>query len=162
MKSASDATELSKSDQELLNKTNEFRETFLAAMDDDFNTREAIATLFEFTRSLNKALSSKTGAMGDSSESATVGGFSYAALENVQKVFIELNGILGLFEQPGRDKGASSGEDLSVKLIDLLIDLRKKLRAEKKYELTDQIRDQLKEIGIRIEDTGNGAKWKIV
>ncbi len=156
IKSASETDKVSKSDEELLNKAREFRENFLAAMDDDFNTREAIASLFEFSRTLNKTLASSTAV--DAGGDGKI--FSKNALQDIEQIFMELANILGLFEYTGRGKVDEYGENLSEKLIELLIDIRKKLRIDKKFELSDQIRDQLKAMGIIIEDTADGAKWK--
>ncbi len=84
---------------------------------------------------------------------------SKATLSQVQEVFLKLGQILGLFETIGATSG---DEGISEKLIELLINLRQKLRAQKNYELSDEIRDTLKDIGIILEDSKNGSKWKMV
>jgi len=151
-KTALEQPELSTADQKLLDTVNEHRQKFLAAMDDDFNTREAIATLFEFSKTLNKVLSSnETG--------STASQFSKDALDQVNTIFLELGNILGLFEQT--EACGATDDELGDKLIELLVEIRKKLRAEKHFELSDQIRDKLKTLGIILEDTNDGVKWKM-
>ena len=116
-----------------------FRDRFLAAMDDDLNTPQAIAALFDLAREINRARD---------------GGQEVAA---AQATLRELGGILGLtFE--GRAMG---GDQLAAKpFIDLLVSTRAALRQAKQYALADQIRDQLASQGVALEDTPNGTLWQ--
>ena len=151
LKTAIKTDKLTEADQKLIEEVEGHREKFLAAMDDDFNTREAIAILFEFSKAINKAFAVESSASVDQQ-------FSVAGLAQVQDIFFELGQILGLFESGG--SGEPADEGISDKLIELLIDLRQKLRAEKQFQLSDEIRDTLKELGIILEDAKDGTKWK--
>ena len=117
-----------------------YRERFCEAMDDDFNTREAIAVLFEMAKASNKAMADGT----LSKESA----LAHIALLR------ELDDILGIL--PDEEKEDETMDDV----MSILIDLRKELRSRKMYDLSDLIRDRLKESGIILEDSAEGAKWK--
>jgi cysteinyl-tRNA synthetase len=153
IKSATIMDDLSKKDNELLESVGEVRDTFLKAMDDDFNTREAIAALFEFSHLINRTLTS-TSKEDDKNDT-----YSNKGLVQVNHIFLELTNILGLFEtKAGMDNGQPGLQD---KLIELLIELRASLRAEKNYKLSDQIRDKLKEFGVILEDSNQGTTWKL-
>jgi cysteinyl-tRNA synthetase len=149
IKTAPEENELTEADSELLNSINSNHNKFITAMDDDFNTREAIATLFEISKVLNKSFS------GDSRAR-----FSKAGLQQVQDTFCKMGRILGLFETT---ETTPAGEhELVQKVIDYLVNLRQKLRDEKQFQLSDEIRDTLKEFGIVIEDAKDRTKWKII
>ena len=153
-KSAPETDGLSNNDNELIEQAKQIREKFLTVMDDDFNTREAIASLFDFSHFINKALTDVSSTVGAPNQ-----GYSKAALNQVLEIFLELSNILGLFEnEVGGDRADS---DISDKLMDLLISLREKLRAEKNFQLSDEIRDNLKAMGIVLEDLKDGTKWKL-
>lgn len=153
IKSASKTGTLSDKDGELIEQINRTHEKFLTAMDDDFNTREAIAALFEFSHFINKVLASATSSGDEAGQ-----GYSKAALNQVLDRFLELSKILGLFELGGKD--SQTDGEISDKLIELLVDLRQKLRADKNFQLSDEIRDNLKAMGIVLEDSKDGTKWK--
>ena len=114
-----------------------YRNRFIEAMDDDFNTAQALATLFDLTRDINR-----TGEEGRS----IVGG---------QKVLIELANILGLTLEPP-EKPSLDAEPF----IKLLISTRDRLREAKQWQLADEIRAKLAELGIALEDTPQGTIWK--
>ena len=117
----------------------DYRRRFCEAMDEDFNTREAIAVMFEMARASNKAMSDGT--------------MSAEAAEGWLALVREFDSILGIM--PG-----DSQDDSMDAVMSILIDLRKELRGRKMYDLSDLIRDRLKEAGIVIEDSAEGAKWK--
>jgi cysteinyl-tRNA synthetase len=116
-----------------------YREQFVAAMEDDFNTSQAVALLFSLAREINRA--------------SSAGGF----VGEAQGVLRELSGVLGLW----LDK-APGGQDTmaAAPFIDLLVSLRKDLRTAKQYELADNVRSSLAELGITLEDGPNGTTWK--
>ncbi|MDO5861271.1 MAG: cysteine--tRNA ligase [Thermoplasmata archaeon] len=116
-----------------------YRARFREAMDEDFNTREAIGVMFEMARASNKA-------MADGTMS------KQAALEQIALIR-EFDGIIGIMPE-------DSDDDSMDDVMSILIDLRKELRARKMYDLSDLIRDRLKEAGIVLEDSAEGAKWK--
>lgn len=118
-----------------------YRQAFRDAMDDDFNTRQAIEVLFQIARATNKAMSEKT--------------LSKKAAERHIALIDEFNGILNIIPQ---DDGAD--DETLDNVLNILIDLRGEFRKKKMYDLADMIRDRLKESGIALEDSSDGAKWK--
>jgi cysteinyl-tRNA synthetase len=126
--------------------TENARASFIEAMDDDFNTSEALATLFELVRAINTARTAKV-----------AGPFFNAA----QATLCELAGVLGLTLKEARsESGAGAGDVAAKPFVDLLIQLRSELRAAKQYALADQVRDRLKELDVVIEDTPSGPVWR--
>jgi cysteinyl-tRNA synthetase len=122
-----------------------FKSAFLAAMDDDFNTPQAVAVLFDLAREVNQLLASGASC-------------SAASLQPIENLFEELGGqVLGI-APPGNHAGASEGREPA--LIELLIDLRREIRAQKLWALSDRIRDGLARIGIILEDRKEGTTWK--
>lgn len=126
-------------DADLLRAVDEASRRFEEAMDDDFNTREALAAVFDFARDLNKALAE---------------GVGRAAIERAGEVFGIARNVLGLLpEEP------SAGFKIEP-LVQLLIDLREASRERKDFAAADAIRARLAETGIVLEDTKDGARWK--
>jgi cysteinyl-tRNA synthetase len=115
---------------------NGYRERFIAAMEDDFNTSQAIAVLFELAREINRARDACRPVAGAQAE------------------LRDLAGILGL------RLAAPDGAIAAAPFIDLLIDLRKELREAKQYALADRIRSGLTELGITLEDGAGRTTWK--
>jgi len=115
------------------------RETFEAAMDDDFNTREALAAVFDFAGVVNKALS-HTGR---------------GALADALATFETFGEVLGLWR---RRRGL--GEGLATGLVDALVQLREDARTRKDFAMSDRVRDILAVHGIVLEDTKTGVRWK--
>ncbi len=123
--------------------TENARANFIEAMDDDFNTSSAMATLFELVRAINTARDEGVG-----------GPFFDAA----QQTLRELTGVLGLTMDEEVVEPTGSGD---VKpFVDLLIAVRTDLRAAKQWPIADRLRDGLKELGIVIEDTPDGPTWR--
>ena len=116
-----------------------FRERFIEAMDDDFNTADAIAVIFELVRESNSIAA-------DAEPSKEF------ALETLA-VLGELVDVLGLLYG---DEG-NGGLDAEV---EALIEARRVARSEKNWADADAIRDRLSEMGIILEDTPQGVKWK--
>ncbi|MGN0573526.1 MAG: cysteine--tRNA ligase [Acutalibacteraceae bacterium] len=110
---------------------------FIEAMDDDLNTADGIAAVFELVRDINTLVIGK----GGSKETA-----EYAA-----KVFDELTGVLGLVYNRNTETLDSE--------IDAMIEARTKARKEKNWAEADRIRDELKAMGVVLEDTAQGVKW---
>ncbi len=117
------------------------RKEFTEAMDDDFNTRAAIESLFSLARTTNKMMAEKT--------------LSKEGAASVLAYMDEVNDVLGILPE----EEASDNGDFDA-IMAILIDLRKELRAKKQYDLADMIRDRLKDAGYAIEDSSDGAKWK--
>ena len=116
-----------------------YRERFIEAMDDDFNTADAVSVIFELVRESNGI------AAGQNPSKA----FASATLE----VFNELTGVLGLIYGETDDEGIDEE-------IEALIEARQTARKDKNWAEADKIRDKLGEMGIVLEDTPQGVKWK--
>lgn len=120
---------------------------FLAAMDDDFNTPQAVAVLFDLGKDVNKLISSGQP-------------WTAASLQQIDTVFGELAGeILGL-RYSECAQGAASVHQLENSLVELMIALRHEARSQKLWELSDKIRDGLAKIGIALEDKKEGTTWR--
>jgi cysteinyl-tRNA synthetase len=116
------------------------RGKFIAAMDDDFGTPQAVAALYDLAREINRARGE--GAAAD-------------ALAPAQAALRELAGVLGLsLEKTVSDKLAASP------FIELLIATRQDLRAARQFALADKIRDELAKLGVVLEDGAQGTVWK--
>ncbi len=118
------------------------RSAFAKAMDEDFNTAGALASLFELVRSINQARAD--GATSDE-------------LQPAQNTLCELSSVLGL----RLDADAKEETDQqAAPFIELLINLRAELRKQKNFALSDQIRVQLTELGVILEDSKEGTSWR--
>ncbi|WP_297527099.1 cysteine--tRNA ligase [Thiohalobacter sp.] len=118
---------------------------FRDAMDDDFNTPEAIALLFELARDLNRAKEQ------DAPEAADLA----ATLRG-------LGSILGLLQADPQLylRGGGAPEGLSDAEIEALLAARAEARARKDWAESDRIRDQLRDAGILLEDGPRGTSWR--
>ena len=116
-----------------------FRRRFIEALDDDFNTADAISVIFEMVRESNRIASGETPSKD----------FAKRALE----VFNEFNRVLGIISSDGGDESIDTE-------IEGLIEARQAARKEKNWAEADRIRDELVGMGITIEDTPQGVKWK--
>ena len=116
-----------------------YRERFIEAMDDDFNTADAISVIFELVRESNSV------AAGPEPSKE----FALEALQMLK----ELVDVLGLLY-------TESNDDELDDEIEALIEARQNARKEKNWAEADNIRDKLGEMGITLEDTPQGVKWK--
>ena len=114
-----------------------FRERFITAMDDDLNTPQALAALFDLTREINR------------------GHDENKHIRTAQESLRELTGVLGL---------RLYGEEETVQplspFVELLAEIRQELRNSKQWELADRIRDRLQTLGISLEDGADRTKWR--
>ncbi|SMB84429.1 cysteinyl-tRNA synthetase [Desulfonispora thiosulfatigenes DSM 11270] len=117
------------------------KDRFIKAMNDDFNTSLALATLFDLSRDVNTYLKEQD--------------LNKEVLVEAKAVYDELLTILGINFTKEEAK-----EGLADDLMELIISIRKDARANKDFNTADKIRDGLKEIGISLEDTAQGTKWK--
>ena len=124
-------------DKAIIDGFSKYREQFIAAMDDDLNTADAIASIFELVRDINTNVVGKTP--------------SKALVEGAIAMFDELTGVLGLVYNRKTETLDSD--------VEALIEARTNARKEKNWAEADRIRDQLKEMGIVLEDTAHGVKW---
>ncbi|MEJ6348134.1 cysteine--tRNA ligase [Holzapfeliella sp. He02] len=111
---------------------------FQTAMDDDFNVQNGLTVLYELMRAINQHLQEST--------------VDKTVLADFKAEFVKIMTVFGVqFE----DQSA----DLS-KEVEALIQKRDEARSQKDFQTSDQIRDQLKDMGIVIEDTPQGTRWK--
>jgi cysteinyl-tRNA synthetase len=114
-----------------------YKARFNQAMDDDFNTPQAISAVFDLARDINRER--------DAGHDITA----------AKATFSELAGILGLTL-----KSPESQLTDAAPFIELLIATRKGLRQAKQFQLADEIRNKLGELGVTLEDTPQGTTWK--
>lgn len=146
-KSAGDGLDVDKlgaSERAFWQTFSQLREELVAALEDDFNTPAAVGKVFEMVRETNKRLTRET-----------ISGNEAKLLSLVRHEFEALNGVFGLL-----GVSAPRTDTQTVPLIELLVDVRKELRARKAYDLADRIRDLLSEIGVVLEDKGEGTTWR--
>ena len=124
----------------------EYKERFIEAMDDDLNMAEAVAVLFDLVRAVNTRVADARKA-----EQGDVASIPPAELREALDVLMELSGVLGLL---GRERDAIAIE------VESLIAQRQAARKDKDWAESDRIRDRLREMGIELQDTPQGVKWK--
>ncbi|MDP9382705.1 MAG: cysteine--tRNA ligase [Chloroflexota bacterium] len=115
----------------------EDRAEFEAAMDDDFNTSRALAVLYRLATESNRLRSSEQDESGAAS------------------LLRELGSVLGLRLE--RWEVSAVGVE---PFVDLLVQIRKELRGAKQFALADRVRDGLRELGVSVEDSPQGTKWR--
>ena len=116
-----------------------YREKFIAAMDDDFNTADAVAVIFELVREINAAVNPNAHP-------------TKALAEACRALYLELSDVLGIPFIQRKDELTPEQE--------ALFEARKAARKAKNWAESDRIRDELKAQGIIVEDTPQGMKWK--
>ena len=122
---------------EIKTKLNSRKDQFIAAMDDDLNTADAITAIFELVKDIN------TTVITDAPNKELV--------ETATTLFDELTGVLGLVY----NRKTESLDDE----IEKLIEARTQARKDRNWAEADRIRDELKAQGIVLEDTPQGVKW---
>jgi cysteinyl-tRNA synthetase len=137
---------------ELAAELQTLRDRFQEAMDDDFNTGAAVASLFEFRKAINGYIAQQKLETAASPE-------QLEALTTSLRALLELARVLGVFRQPVAKAGG--GDDALVQgLMSLILELRADARREKNWAAADKIRDQLKALQITVEDVKDGpARW---
>ena len=131
------AEAMNESEKEAFAKTREYVEGFEKAMEDDFNTADAVAAVFELVKYAN------TTADGDSSKEY---------LQGILDVLGKLTDVLGIIVE--------KKEELLDADIEALIEERQAARKEKNFARADEIRDELLARGIILKDTREGVQWK--
>ncbi len=121
-------------------------ERAIEALDDDLNSSEAFGAIHDLVRTGNKLVDGAQ--RGDEA--------ARNELAELLDAFVELTTMLGFTF--ARDEGAS---ELTGALIDYLLELRDSARAEKAFDRADSIRAKLTELGVAIEDTPAGTRWRL-
>lgn len=128
-------------------KLDSYKKAFLDAMDEDINTSDAIAVLFDLSKEVNTLLNS-----GEV--------ISKKCLEDIDTLYRQLGGdILGIIPQTLESDQKGEG-DILKSVMGVLIDTRTELRKVKQWQLSDFIRNKLTEIGIALDDKPTGTVWK--
>jgi len=136
---------LTEVEKEFEKKVEKLRAEFVEAMDEDFNTPRALAALFDLSREINRHL-------GEQKQ------VSAELLKKVYDGFFELGKVLGLFQ---KERAKKVSEKMVNDLMSLLVGLRENLRHKGDFELSDEIRAKLRKLGVVVEDTSEGSKWKL-
>ncbi|AJF24557.1 cysteinyl-tRNA synthetase [Haloarcula sp. CBA1115] len=132
-------------DETLRDAVADARSAFEAAMNDDFNTREAMTALLDLTAAVNSHL--------DAHEQR-----DYQGLRRAVETFEELGGgILGLAF--GDDD--SGDVSLAGDVVDLVLDIREQEREAGNYERADELRDELEALGVEVQDTDDGPTYRL-
>ena len=129
--------EMTSAEKEAFTKTQEYIDSFERAMDDDFNTADAISSVFELVKYIN------TSADGESSAEY---------LQDLLDLLVKLTDVLGIIVE--------KDEEMLAEDIEALIEERQAARKAKNFARADEIRDELLSRGIVLEDTREGVKWK--
>jgi cysteinyl-tRNA synthetase len=142
-KASSSSNHHSSADETLLNAARELDTRFGEAMDDDFNTRAAVAALFDFASVAFKVL--------DASPPST------SAKEFARSMFVRLARIITIFDSAGTRKSDGPLDGL----VQLLMRIRDEARAKKDFATSDLIRTELARLGVEVEDGKGGQKWRL-
>jgi len=114
-----------------------YRDRFIEAMEDDLNTADGLAVIFELVREINTRITADSD-VGKKTISASL------------DLLNELTGVLGIMR---KEQDVELDDDIRA-----LIEERQKARAEKDFRRADEIRDRLREMGIELQDTTQGVK----
>ena len=116
-------------------------------MDDDFNSAQAFAAIHDLVREGNKLIEGAQ--RGDEGERKSLAG--------LLEVFLELTSVLNF----GLESKAADDSKLVGRLVEHLLELRESARSERAFERADEIRDRLTGLGVAIEDTPAGPRWRV-
>lgn len=130
-------TDTADGDAEFINELDKRREQFIAAMDDDLNTADGLAAIFELTKDINTKILDKNA--------------SKAVCEHAASLYDELCGVLGILY--------NKKENTLDAEVEALIQQRQDARKNKDWATADKIRDDLKAMGIILKDTPQGVTW---
>ncbi|MCL2142843.1 MAG: cysteine--tRNA ligase [Methanomassiliicoccaceae archaeon] len=116
------------------------KDEFIRNMDDDINTRGVISAIFQMVRDTNKMMAERT--------------LSRKGAEDSIKLLDEIDTIFGILP------GDGVSDDSLDAVMNIIIEIRSELRKRKLFDIADMLRNKLDEVGLKIEDTAEGAKWK--
>jgi cysteinyl-tRNA synthetase len=132
-------------DERLRDATDDTREAFTTAMNDDFNTRGALAALLELATVVNSRLDAEDE-------------YDYQGLKDAVETFEEFGeGVLGLSFMSD-----STGEvGVADELVELLLDVRESAREAGEYDRADELRAELEALGVEVQDTNDGPTYRL-
>lgn len=120
------------------------KESLERRLNDDFNTAQAIAVLFEELKKIRKQINS---------------GVTPENIDDIKEFLWNfVDGVLGLWPE---EENVAANDNKTEQLIELLIEVRNKARHEKNFELSDAIRDRLEELDIKLMDSPEGTSFKV-
>ena len=125
-------------------ENSDYEKRFHTAMDDDFNTPEAIGVLFELVREINRVKDSDA-----------------RQAEQLVALLKKLGGVLGILEMPAEEFLRKGSADIDAEHVETLIAQRKQARADKDWPKADQIRDELAALNVVLEDKDGVTTWRI-
>ncbi len=123
-----------------------YRVAFCEAMDDDFNTPQALAVLFDFVKEVNRYLDQST-----ESEAATLSAMDQLFRDIGEKT-------LGIIPETIESRVS---DELIEGLLDIVVGLREEYRENRDWSRADRLRDALKEIGVELQDGPEGTTWRL-
>ena len=136
--------------ERLLEQAKVYEEEFEVAMSDDFNTALATSSMFGLAKEINiyyQSVSSNNGVVCQD------------AIAEVKRIFKFMTEVVGVLQKSWEgNTGADAAE--YEQLMDVILSVRQACREQKQWALADCIRDRLAKIGITIEDSPTGARWK--
>jgi cysteinyl-tRNA synthetase len=132
-------------DDDLRGAVERAREDFTTAMNDDFNTREAMAALLELASAVNRHVDDRTA-------------YDYRGLREAIEAFEEFGG--GVFGLTFGDR-ADGTVELAGELVELILEVREHERRTGNYERADELRDELEALGVIVEDTDDGPTYRL-
>ncbi len=144
---ASLTQDVSKTDDTLLSAIENMQSQFTDAMNTDFNTAQAMGSIFSLVSHVNRSIANSNG--------VTPNTFAKA-----RKTLFETCQVLGIYTQ-NKDATGNSEEYLKP-LLELLLEIRQEARNQKDWDTSDKIRDRLKKLNIEIQDSHEDSTWKFV
>lgn len=120
-----------------------FKNSFEEVMNDDFNSAQAIAVVFEHLKEIRKLITASK------------------APSNLDQIRVFMNSVIEEVLGIGADENSGGNGNLTEGLVNLLIDIRKEARANKDFALSDKVRDDLKALGVQIMDGKEGTTFSI-
>ena len=134
--------------EEFKSKLKKRQDEFEKAMDNDFNTAQAIGILNDLSSDINSFINDPDLVLNQSTQNA---------VKESYDLFNKLTNVLGL--KLDLETNKDNNPQLVNDLVDYILDIRKEARQNKEYEKADKIRDDLKDMGIEVEDGPHGVEW---
>lgn len=148
---AQEEGECDKEAAELLEKARTYRDEFEDAMSDDFNTALAGSPMFGLAKEINIYYQAVQNCNGK---------VCHETLTEVKEIFKMMTDILGILEKSWEGQATGADAEAYDQLMQVVLNVRQHCREQKLWDVADAIRDELAKIGVTIEDSPQGARWK--